>query len=120
MKRNHMFKIAALAIIGPGWGAFAALPMICLDGPICVKQANCTKYCCPTGKTGTRKVCPSGWQYSVFEDLCTRTDTSSGSDNTGKYEISYASCAAQQVTYPCYELSATATSGAASCMACAL
>ncbi|MBQ8367902.1 MAG: hypothetical protein IJX43_02485 [Alphaproteobacteria bacterium] len=67
---------------------------------------NCTAgtYCCPNGDTETTYSCPDGWTYNLATSLCTRSDTSTGSDSTGSYTISYTSCAATETTEDCCDV----------------
>ena len=58
--------------------------------------------CCETGETKTETTCPSGW--TLFDGVCQRSDTSTGSDSTGSYTISYTSCEPEQNIFDCYEV----------------
>ncbi len=105
--------------------AFAAYaPPVSAALTLCQEASDCMTgcstlypYCCPTGETGTKYTCPSGWYRNLSSGLCTRNATN-GDDSKGYYTQNYGTCSPETYAYNCFVKSATATSGSYSCMSC--
>ncbi|MDE6570739.1 MAG: hypothetical protein K2L95_00770 [Alphaproteobacteria bacterium] len=112
MKRNHILTIWGLVMT---WGtSVSALPVTpptqaCMQARECTQTVSCGAYCCPSGATGSKEVCPDGWTYDTISKECTRAGTTTGSDGLGAYELTYGSCQPETITYPCYYISFSAT-----------
>lgn len=89
-----------VAIMVSGNSALGAMTM-CISLSDCMTNATASfPYCCKQYSTGTAYSCPDGW--SRIGTKCTRSDSSTGSDGTGTYTITYWDCDAQQTSFDCY------------------
>lgn len=101
-----MYETPSFGLTVPDLGNITVT--ICQKFSECQKLGN--KYCCPTGSTGTEYTCPAGWTLNSANKTCSRAD-STGSDETGSYEMSYGTCDATEETHKCYKGSLTSEDG---------
>ena len=81
--------------------------------PFCTNGQSC----CDTGEIKTTYTCPTSWLHNKTSGLCERNETSTGSDDTGTYTISYTSCSPSVRTENCCEFT-TNPSATQRCVRC--
>ncbi|MDE6477808.1 MAG: hypothetical protein K2L94_01000 [Alphaproteobacteria bacterium] len=105
---------AALILMAPAAAHAACAMNVQNYNDFC--SSTVKQYCCPNSQTDTVYSCPMGWTLSGT--TCVRNGTTTGSDSTGTYEISYGSCDAESRKVQCCTLT-TNPSDALTCLQCA-
>ena len=111
-------KILILCAIVVALGGADAVATICMSSADCMANCVSGRYCCPTGKNGTRKSCPTGWSLNTGQTLCTRSAATGLSDSRGYYNQNYGTCSPTTSTFPCFAPALNPTGSSIECMTC--